>query len=52
MTVEPRLEVPLLPWTACHQIAFRLDVWPGGRRDAPIEVRREAALEHLATLPV
>ena len=24
---------------------------PGGRRDAPAAVRREAALEHLATLP-
>ncbi|KAF0300623.1 RNA-directed DNA polymerase from mobile element jockey [Amphibalanus amphitrite] len=51
VTVEPRLEVPLLPWTTCRPIAFNLDVGPGGRRASPNETRREAARQHLAALP-
>ncbi|KAF0287268.1 Ribonuclease HI [Amphibalanus amphitrite] len=51
VTVEPRLEVPLLPWTTCRPIAFNLDVGPGGRRASSNETRREAARQHLAALP-
>ena len=40
------------PWVSCAQeVTFSLDVSRDGRGDAPAEVRREAALERLATLP-
>ena len=45
VAVGPRLEA------SPARVTFHLDVGPGGRLDAPPDVRRRAAEEHLETLP-
>ena len=48
IVVEPRLEITMAPWTAGARVTC-LEVGPGGRRDAPAEVKRGVAMERLRT---
>ena len=49
--VEERLKTTIPPWVSSGAVHFRLDVGPGGRRDAPEQVRRGAAEAVLNPLP-
>ena len=51
VVVEPRLEATPAPWASPARVTFHLEVGPDGRRDAPPDVRKRAAEEHLETLP-
>ena len=51
LAVEPRLQVTPAPWVAPSRVTFYLDVGHRGRRDAPADLRRQAAEKRLATLP-